>query len=73
MTRSSELVPSVAVPRLLIVALVAIGGVVSVASEGRVSTFAGGFAAGAGAVLVVGSLRSRREPPLEEPGAGSAP
>jgi len=71
MMRLSGLVPSVEVPRLLIVALVAAGAAVSVASEGRVSSFAGGFAAGAGAVLVAASLRGRRAASAQEPGAGS--
>lgn len=56
----SSLVPPVEVSRLLLLALVAAGGLVSVAATGVISSFAGGFAAGAGSVFVVSFLRNPR-------------
>jgi hypothetical protein len=54
------LVPPVEVSRLLLLLFVAIGAVVSVASSPPLSSFAGGFAAGAGAVIVVSFLSNPR-------------
>ena len=54
------LVASVEVSRLLLLAFVAIGAVVSVASSPPLSSFAGGFAAGAGAVIVLSFLSKPR-------------
>jgi hypothetical protein len=54
------LVPPVEVSRLLLLLFVALGAVVSVASSPPLSTFAGGFAAGAGAVIVLSFLSSPR-------------
>ena len=54
------LVPPVEVSRLLLLLLVAIGAVVSVASSPPLSPFAGGFAAGAGAVIVLSFLKNPR-------------
>lgn len=59
MTRLSESVPPVEVSRVLLAALVAVGAVVSIATDGRLSHFAGGFAVGAGTVFVVSFLRGR--------------
>lgn len=56
-------VPPVAVSRLLLLALVAVGAVVSVAAPAPVSSFAGGFAAGAGAVIVLSFLKHPRGEP----------
>ncbi len=53
-------VPPIEVSRLTILALVAGGVVVAVATGGDLSHFAGGFAAGAGAILVLS--RARRGP-----------
>jgi hypothetical protein len=64
---SRALVPPVEVSRLLLVALVAAGALVSIATTGQLSWFSGGFAAGAGAAFVFSRLR-RSEPagdPLE--------
>ena len=70
MTRLSESVPPVEVSRLLLAALVAGGALVAVATDGRLSNFAGGFAAGAGSAFVVSFLRTRGAPtsPPGEPG-----
>lgn len=59
----SSLVPPVEVSRLLLLGLVAAGGVLSVATTGVVSNFAGGFAAGAGSVFLVSFLRNPRSAP----------
>ena len=53
-------VPRVEVSRLLLLLLVAIGAVVSVATSPPLSSFAGGFAAGAGAVFVLSFLKDPR-------------
>jgi hypothetical protein len=71
MTRLSDSVPPVEVSRLLLAALVAVGAVVSVASEGKLSNFAGGFAAGAGSAFVASFLK-RRAAEGESPGPGDA-
>jgi hypothetical protein len=67
MTRLTNSVPPVEVSRLLLAGLVAVGALVSVASEGRLSHFAGGFAAGAGSAFVASFLRSRRPAEPDEP------
>jgi hypothetical protein len=56
------LVPAVEVSRLLLLALVAAGALVSVASSGQVSWFAGGFAAGAGSALAFSWMRRQGAP-----------
>ena len=71
--RLSETVPPVEVSRLLLAALVAAGAVVSVTSEGRLSNFAGGFAAGAGSAFVVSFLHKRPYGPDEPPPGPEAP
>lgn len=71
MTRLSDSVPPVEVSRLLLAALVAVGAVVAVSSEGRVSNFAGGFAAGAGSAFVASFLRRRQPEPDGPTGDGS--
>jgi hypothetical protein len=53
-------VPPVAVSRLTLAALVAAGALVSVVARPPVSSFAGGFAAGAGAVIVLSFLAHPR-------------
>jgi hypothetical protein len=74
MTRLTESVPPVEVSRLVLAALVAAGAVVSVASEGKVSQFAGGFAVGAGVVFLLAFLKGRRQPGEgEPPGTGGTP
>ena len=73
MTRLSESVPPVEVSRLLLAALVAAGAVVSVAAEGRLSNFAGGFAAGAGSAFVLSFLKGRRPSAPEGPPRGETP
>ena len=70
MTRLSDSVPPVEVSRLLLAALVAAGAVVSVSTEGRVSHFAGGFAAGAGSAFVVAFLKGRRPERPSPPAPG---
>jgi len=73
MTRLSESVPPVGVSRLLLAVLVAGGAVVSVATEGRLSNFAGGFAVGAGTVFVVSFLKGRGAPADRSGASGEAP
>jgi hypothetical protein len=60
-------VPPVEVSRLVLLALVAVGAVVSITASPPLSTFAGGFAAGAGAVIVLSFMRNpRRSEPADE-------
>jgi hypothetical protein len=54
------MVPPVEVSRLVLLALVAIGAVVSITTSPPVSSFAGGFAAGAGAVIVLSFMTHPR-------------
>jgi hypothetical protein len=63
------IVPPVEVSRLLLLALVAIGAVVSITASPPLSSFAGGFAAGAGAVIVLSFMthpRRRADPADDE-------
>ena len=60
------LVPPVEVSRLLLLLFVAAGAVVSVATAPPLSSFAGGFAAGAGAVIVLSFLKSPRRGPASD-------
>ena len=53
---------------MLLAAFVAAGAVVSVTTSGQVSAFAGGFAVGAGAAMVVSKVR---RPPGGEETAGN--
>jgi hypothetical protein len=52
----AETIPPARVSRLALLVLVAVGALVSIATEGVVSHFAGGFAVGAGAALVLSRL-----------------
>jgi hypothetical protein len=45
---------------MVLLALVAVGAVVSIAASPPLSSFAGGFAAGAGAVIVLSFMRNPR-------------
>lgn len=60
-------VPPITVSRPLLFGLLAAGAVVAVAAPQPTSSFAAGFAAGAGAVFVVSFLANPRPP---RPGAG---
>lgn len=61
------LVPPVPVSRLVLLGLVAAAAVTAVATSPPLSSFAGGFAAGAGAVFVLSFLTNpRREPSHED-------
>jgi hypothetical protein len=60
------LVPPVPVSRLVLLGLVAAAAVTAIATEPPLSSFAGGFAAGAGAVFVLSFLTN----PRRGPGAG---
>ena len=51
------LVPPVEVSRLLLLGFVAAGAIVSVASSGQLSAFAGGFAVGSGTAFVFSRLK----------------
>lgn len=68
----TPMVPPVEVSRLLLLLFVAVGAVVSIASSPPLSSFAGGFAAGAGAVIVLSFLRNPRRAP-EETDDGETP
>jgi hypothetical protein len=59
-------VPPVEVSRLLLLGFVAGGAIVSVASSGQLSAFAGGFAVGAGTAFVLSRLK--RPAQAGEPG-----
>jgi hypothetical protein len=59
-------VPPIEVSRLVLLALVAGGAIVAIATAGDLSRFAGGFAAGAGSALVLS--RARRDPDPAEGG-----
>jgi hypothetical protein len=59
-------VPPVEVSRLLLLGFVAAGAIVSVASSGQLSAFAGGFAVGAGTAFVLSRLK--RPEAAGEPG-----
>ena len=61
------LVPPVPVSRLVLLALVAVASVTAVATTPPLSSFAGGFAAGAGAVFVISFLvNPRRSAAVED-------
>jgi hypothetical protein len=67
-------VPPVAVSRPLLFGLVAVGAVVAVTASQPTSSFAAGFAAGAGSAFVVSFMKAPRrgapgadEPPGREP------
>ncbi len=66
-------VPPIAVSRPLLFGLLAVGAVVAVAAPQPTSSFAAGFAAGAGSVFVLSFMKTPR-PPAEGggPGEGSA-
>lgn len=51
------LVAPVEISRMLLLAFVAAGAVVSITTSGQISAFAGGFAVGAGAAFVVSRMR----------------
>jgi hypothetical protein len=67
--RMKGLLPPVEVSRALLLAFVAAGALISIATQGQVSHFSAGFAAGAGAAFVVARLR--RRPGEENTGAGA--
>lgn len=63
-------IPPVEVSRPLLLGLVAAAALVAIATTPPLSSFAGGFAAGAGAVFVVSFLTNpRRAAPPEDPGS----
>jgi hypothetical protein len=66
------LVAPVEISRMLLLAFVAAGAVVSITTSGQISAFGGGFAVGAGAAFVVSRMR---RPPAEggEDDSGEAP
>jgi hypothetical protein len=59
-------VPPIAVSRPLLFGLLAAGAVVAVAAPQPTSSFAAGFAAGAGAVFVLSFLKTSRPPRADE-------
>ena len=66
------MVPPVEVSRLLLLLFVAVGAVVSVATSPPLSSFAGGFAAGAGAVIVLSFLKNPRRGPAADGDGGTS-
>jgi hypothetical protein len=61
-------VPPIAVSRPLLFGLLAAGAIVAVAAPQPTSSFAAGFAAGAGAVFVLSFLQAPRPPPSDAGG-----
>jgi hypothetical protein len=61
-------VPPIAVSRPLLFGLLAVGAVVAVATPQPTSSFAAGFAVGAGAVFVLSFLQTPRPPRSGEGG-----
>jgi len=62
-------IPPVEVSRVLLLFCVASGALVSIATQGKISEFAGGFAVGAGVALLFSRLKSAPEaktPPAKE-------
>ena len=66
-------VPPVAVSRPLLFGLLAAGAVVAFATPQPTSSFAAGFAVGAGAVFVVSFMATPRRPRSGEGGGGDGP
>ncbi len=69
---SLRLVPPAEVSRALLLLCVAAGALVSIATKGNVSGFAGGFAVGAGVALLFSRMKTGRAagaPPAEEDSA----
>jgi hypothetical protein len=67
-------VPPIAVSRPLLFGLVAVGAVVAVATPQPTSSFAAGFAAGAGSAFVVSFMKTRRDRGEEaDGGSGDRP
>jgi len=67
------LVAPVEISRMLLLAFVAAGAVVSITTTGPISNFAGGFAVGAGAAFVVSKVRRPPDSGQGEDGGGDAP
>ncbi len=66
-------VPPIVVSRPLLLGLLAVGALVAVAAPQPTSSFAAGFAAGAGSVFVVSFMRARRgEPESDDRGGDGA-
>jgi hypothetical protein len=65
------MIPPVEVSRVLLLALVAAGALVAIATSQPMSSFAGGFAAGAGAAFVVSFLSKPRRRATKEEDEGS--
>jgi hypothetical protein len=70
--RSEPMIPPVEVSRMLLLALVAAGALAAIATREPTSSFAGGFAAGAGAAFVVSFLSNPRRGRAKE-GDGESP
>ena len=66
-------VPPIAVSRPLLFGLLAVGAVVAVAAPPPTSSFAAGFAAGAGSVFVLSFLKTSRDGRGSEDPDGGAP
>jgi hypothetical protein len=67
-------VEPIPVSRPLLFGLVAVGAVLAAATTQPTSSFAAGFAAGAGAVFVISFMRGREAPGgAAPPGSGSEP
>ena len=68
---TGSLVPPVEISRLLLLALVAAGALAAIATREPTSSFAGGFAAGAGAAFVVSFLSNPRRGATRDEDPGS--
>ena len=66
-------VPPIAVSRPLLFGLLAVGAIVAVAAPQPTSSFAAGFAAGAGSVFVLSFLKTPRSPRAGDGGDGTPP
>jgi hypothetical protein len=66
-------VPPIAVSRPLLFGLLAVGAVVAVAAPQPTSSFAAGFAAGAGSVFVISFLKTSRDGRGNEGADGGTP
>jgi hypothetical protein len=63
------LVPPVSISRMWLLAMVAVAAVIAIATDQPMSSFAAGFAAGAGIVFVLASLQRRDGSPGGPEGA----
>lgn len=63
----TALLPPMEVSRTVLLVFVAAGALVSIATSGTLSAFAGGFAAGAGVAFVIARLKRPEDAPEPKP------